>query len=128
MKIVFRITAILNLSLVALACICAVISAINKSGDLFAGSILTVLVSIFPTAMMLSLCNDFKDTNKVIAEPKEERRWRKFPDEKPTKDIKFLVINERKMLQCCYYSTTLKEFQIPVTHWMPLPSAPKEVK
>ena len=30
-----------------------------------------------------------------IAELEEERRWRKFPDEKPTKDIKFLVINEK---------------------------------
>jgi len=63
-----------------------------------------------------------------IAELKEERRWRKFPDEKPTEDIKFLVINEKGMLQCCYYSPILKEFQIPVTHWMPLPSAPKEGK
>lgn len=63
-----------------------------------------------------------------IAELKEERRWRKFPDEKPTKDIKFLVINEKGFLQCCYYSPILHEFQIPVTHWMPLPSDPKEYK
>lgn len=63
-----------------------------------------------------------------ISELKEERRWRKFPDEKPTKDIKFLVINEKGFMQCCYYSPILKEFQIPVTHWMPLPSVPKEVK
>ena len=61
-----------------------------------------------------------------IAELEDERRWRKFPDEKPTKDIKFLVINEKGFLQCCYYSPILHEFQIPVTHWMPLPSAPKE--
>lgn len=59
-------------------------------------------------------------------ELEEERRWRKFPDEKPTEDIKFLVINEKGFMQCCYYSPILKEFQIPVTHWMPLPSAPKE--
>jgi hypothetical protein len=64
MKIVFRITAILNLSLVVLACICAVIAAINKSGDFFVGSVLTILVSIFPTAMMLALCNDFKEASK----------------------------------------------------------------
>lgn len=63
-----------------------------------------------------------------IAELEEERRWRKFPDEKPTEDIKFLVINEKGFIQCCYYSTILHEFQIPVTHWMPLPSAPKEEK
>ena len=59
--------------------------------------------------------------NGYISRLEEERRWRKFPDEKPTEDIKFLVINEKGMLQCCYYSTILKEFQIPVTHWMPLP-------
>ena len=63
-----------------------------------------------------------------IAEMEEERRWRKFPDEMPTEDIKFLVINEKGMFQCCYYSPIHKEFQIPVTHWMPLPSAPKEEK
>ena len=64
MKTVFRITAILNLLLVVLACICAVIAAINKSGDFFVGSVLTILVSIFPTAMMLALCNDFKEADK----------------------------------------------------------------
>lgn len=76
---------------------------------------------------------DKSEADKVIAELKshiaeleDERRWRKFPDEKPTKDIKFLVINEKGFLQCCYYSPILHEFQIPVTHWMPLPAAPKE--
>lgn len=54
------------------------------------------------------------------------QRWRKFPDEKPTEDKKFLIINEKGFMQCCYYSPILKEFQIPVTHWLPLPSAPKE--
>ena len=64
MKTVFRITAIHNLSLVVTAFICAVIAAINKSGDFLAGSALTILVSIFPTAMMLALCNDFKEADK----------------------------------------------------------------
>lgn len=64
MKIVFRITAILNLLLVATAYVCAVIATINKSGDFFVGSVLAILVSIFPTAMMLALCNDFKDADK----------------------------------------------------------------
>ena len=64
---------------------------------------------------------------KLVEELKEARRWRKFPDEKPTKDIKFLVINEKGMLQCCYYSLILEEFQIPVTHWMPLPKEPEAV-
>lgn len=61
MKTIFITTAILNLLLVVSACICAVIAAINKSGDFFVGSVLTILVSIFPTAMMLALCNDFKE-------------------------------------------------------------------
>lgn len=68
------------------------------------------------------------DLEKLNYELEEERRWRKFPDEKPTENIKFLVINEKDFMQCCYYSTILHEFQIPVTHWMPLPSAPKEEK
>lgn len=68
------------------------------------------------------------DLEKLNHELEEERRWRKFPDEKPTKDIKFLVINEKGFMQCCYYSPILHEFQIPVTHWMPLPSAPKDEK
>lgn len=50
--------------LVVLACICAVIAAINKSGDFFVGSALTILFSIFPTAMMLALCKDFKEADK----------------------------------------------------------------
>lgn len=61
-----------------------------------------------------------------IVRLKEAQRWRKFPDEKPTEDIKFLVINEKGFIQCCYYSPILKEFQIPVTHWMPLPKHPEE--
>lgn len=69
------------------------------------------------------------EVDKAISELEAQiPRWRKFPDEKPTKDIKFLVINEKGMLQCCYYSLILKEFQIPVTHWMPLPKAPEEDK
>lgn len=68
------------------------------------------------------------DLEKLNHELEEERRWRKFPDEKPTENIKFLVINEKDFMQCCYYSPILHEFQIPVTHWMPLPSAPKEEK
>lgn len=68
------------------------------------------------------------DLEALNHELEEERRWRKFPDEKPTEDIKFIVINEKGFMQCCYYSPILHEFQIPVTHWMPLPSAPKDGK
>lgn len=61
MKTVLRITAILNLLLVVVALTCVVIAAINKSGYLIALSALTVLVSIFPTTMMLVLLDDFKE-------------------------------------------------------------------
>ena len=64
MKTIFRISANLNLLIVVLAFICTVIGAINKSGDFFVGSALTILFSIFPTAMMLALCNDFKEADK----------------------------------------------------------------
>ena len=43
----------------------------------------------------------FAAKDKAISELKEAQRWRKFPDEKP-------------------------KWGEEVTHWMPLPSAPKE--
>jgi hypothetical protein len=62
MKNLLRITAILNLLLVVLAFICVVIGAITKDYNLLAPSVALVLISIFPAAMMLALCNDFKET------------------------------------------------------------------
>lgn len=64
MKTIFRLTAILNLSLVATAYFCVIIGAINKDVDFTFMSVLTILVSIFPTAMILALCNDFKEADK----------------------------------------------------------------
>lgn len=64
MKKIFRITAILNLLLVLISVICAIMASITKDGDIFVGSILTILVSIFPTTLMLVLCHDFKEANK----------------------------------------------------------------
>lgn len=64
MKCVFRITAILNLSLVATAYFCVIIGAINKDVDFLFMSALTTLFSIFPNALMIVLCNDFKDSIK----------------------------------------------------------------
>ena len=68
-------------------------------------------------------------------ELEEERRWRKFPNEKPTEEmegIDFIVSN-------CFYSVVCewrgywnndpfcgdKNCDV-VKYWMPLPSAPKE--
>jgi hypothetical protein len=81
--------------------------------------------------MMEQACDVLDGVAKLkarIAELEEERRWRKFSEEKPKEDTKFIVVNEKGFIQCCYYSPILKEFQIPVTYWMPLPSAPKEEK
>ena len=61
MKNLLRITAIFNLLLVVSAYICVVIAAINKNVEFLIWSALIVIASIFPTAMMIALCNDFKD-------------------------------------------------------------------
>lgn len=68
-----------------------------------------------------------------IAELKEELRWRKFPDEKPKEKQWILVyygyenngcrIDLRRWDEGCKFDV---EFQELYTHWMPLPSAPKE--
>lgn len=61
MKAIFRITATLNLLLVVTAFICAVMAAINKDVGFLVVSAVTTFVSIFPTTLMLALCNDFKE-------------------------------------------------------------------
>ncbi len=64
MKNVLRITAILNLFIVVLAFICVFIAAITKDYHLLAPSVVLVLISVFPTALMLALCSDFKEADK----------------------------------------------------------------
>ena len=61
MKNLLRITAIFNLLLVVSAYICVVIGAITKDYHLLAPSVALVLISIFPAAMMLAICSDFKE-------------------------------------------------------------------
>jgi hypothetical protein len=82
---------------------------------------------------------------KMVAELKEERRWRKFPDEKPEKWQKVLF---RAKYKTDNIRTWIGEFRnvdfdvfyasapgwgcefLPneIFGWMPLPSAPKEDK
>lgn len=69
MKNIFRITAILNLLLVVISVICAIMASITKDGDIFVGSVLTILVSIFPTTLMLVLCHDFEEAKPIQSQP-----------------------------------------------------------
>lgn len=64
MKTVFRITAILNLSLVVIALSFTFISAITKNVEFLAVGVAFVLASIFPTTLMLVLCRDFEEADK----------------------------------------------------------------
>ena len=61
MKTIFTISAILNLLIVIVAFGCVVIGAINKNVGFVAVSAVTVVTSIFPATLMLSLCNEFKE-------------------------------------------------------------------
>lgn len=72
--------------------------------------------------------------DKVIAELKEERRWRKCSDEKPDLgDIVLVKLSERVKghyfpMDVVRWDSTFELGEIEVSHWMPLPSAPKEEK
>ena len=69
-----------------------------------------------------------------IAELEEERRWRKFPDEKPEEDTWCIVFHDGEIDSDHYTRFAYNnkcDFALygnEVTHWMPLPSAPKEEK
>lgn len=69
-----------------------------------------------------------------IAELEEERHWRKFPDEKPKEDTWCIVFHEGEIDSDHYTRFTYNKkcdfalYGNKVTHWMPLPSAPKEGK
>lgn len=74
------------------------------------------------------------EADAVIAELKEERRWRKFPDEKPELgDIVLVNFAERNKghyypMDVVRWDSSYELGEYEVTHWMPLPSAPKEYK
>ena len=69
-----------------------------------------------------------------IAELEKERRWRKFPDEKPKEDTWCIVFHDGEIDSDHYTRFAYNnkcDFALygnEVTHWMPLPSAPKEEK
>lgn len=71
-----------------------------------------------------------------IAELEEERRWRKFPDEKPNDKQVVLVHGDDWFETAIYHDDGSIDFGddihfsniIETPYWMPVPSAPKEEK
>lgn len=72
-----------------------------------------------------------------IAELEEERRWRKFPDEKPKWGEEVIVVDDESKQYIVRFSHDMKWISWGkmntceskyVKYWMPLPSAPKEEK
>lgn len=73
------------------------------------------------------------EADKVIADLKEERRWRKFSEEKPEHDAWCLVFHEGEIdadhyTDDCNSHDRFVMYGHYVTHWMPLPKAPEEYK
>ena len=77
------------------------------------------------------------EADKVIAELKEERRWRKFPEEKPKKYTWCLVSGKSQMGNYIVImdffeeddwaeNPNLDDDTLDIEWWMPLPSAPEE--
>lgn len=80
--------------------------------------------------------DEYERINSRIAELEEERRWRKFSEEKPKEKQWILVfypnhsqfttgVELRRWDEGCKYDVEEQEIY---EKWMPLPSAPKETK
>lgn len=72
---------------------------------------------------------------KMVAELKEERRWRKFPDEKPKWGVEVIVVDDASKQYIVRFSYDMKWISWGnmntceskyVKYWMPLPSAPED--
>jgi hypothetical protein len=72
-----------------------------------------------------------------IVELKKERRWRKFPEEKPKWGEEVLVVDDESKQYIVRFSHDMKWISWGkkntcesncVKYWMPLPKAPKEAK
>lgn len=77
--------------------------------------------------------DEYDRINSRIAELEEERRWRKFSEEKPPHDTWCIVYHEGEIdvdhyTDDCNSHDRFVMYSHYVTHWMPLPSAPKEDK
>ena len=79
--------------------------------------------------------DELKRLKERIAELEEERRWRKFPDEKPEEWDTVIVRIGDGFYDLAVYLSNGQGWDIgdgtyhkseEVSHWLPLPSAPKE--
>lgn len=66
--------------------------------------------------------------NAYIRELEDAQRWRKVSEELPEDDKPYLVYLEGGFydVDTCDVDTKVWRYRTTVTHWMPLPSAPKE--
>lgn len=70
----------------------------------------------------------------IIAKLEEERRWRKFSEGMPEEDTWCIVFHDGEIDSDHYTRFTYNKkcdfavYGYEVTHWMPLPAAPKEEK
>lgn len=79
--------------------------------------------------------DDLTSLKARIAELEEERRWRKFPDEKPKSGEEVVVVDDEIKQYIVRFSHDMKWISWGkmntcesdcVKYWMPLPAAPKE--
>ena len=75
------------------------------------------------------------EKDKEISELKEERRWRKFPDEKPKWGEEVVVVDDESKQYIVRFSHDMKWISWGkmntcesdcVKYWMPLPLSPKD--
>jgi prefoldin subunit 5 len=90
-----------------------------------------------------SMYADLEESHKMeveqllmeIVKLKEDRRWRKYPDEKPSEDTRYIICGESGFRDADRWML-LKEkgcmgfgfYDYGVKYWMPIPKAPEEVK
>ena len=103
------------------------------------------LAQIYLKSDVDKLIADLEESHKMevgqllmeIVELKKERRWRKFPDEKPKWGEEVLVVDDESKHYIVRFSHDMKWISWGkmntcesenVKYWMPLPSAPKEAK
>lgn len=86
-------------------------------------------------SVQASMYCDVVDANMENRRLKEERRWRKFPEEKPKWGEEVLVVDDENKKYIVRFSHDMKWISWGkmntcesenVKYWMPLPSAPKE--